>query len=207
MTTPNLHWLMAQLSSHLDSSLLRPGGWRRVRGDWSRPQVWCFWLLTFWCGLVGTQFAPRLNVLVFPLAIAAALALFVLGHILYRAAVAPLLARLGEAEPVPPPPSRGGPDVTYLTPPRPDYPPVALLRGQCGWVLLRLRIDARGRVRAFRVIEQAPRRTFEGAVADALLAARLPPGEEQEASALFVLVTPGPHAPEWAKARLPPPQS
>ncbi|MCI3131962.1 TonB family protein [Phenylobacterium aquaticum] len=137
-----------------------------------------------------------------PLGVAGALGLLFLGALVHQGVVAPLVASAAPVIEVPPPPPRSEPDETYLVRPRPSYPAVANLRGQCGWVRLRLRIDGRGLVHACQVVEQAPGRVFEKAILQALGHARFASGRPREGTALVIFVSEGDHTPDWAVERL-----
>lgn len=195
---------MAELDPPLVKSESFVPRWRAVRRWWPTPWGWGFWGLTFWNSLVLVRYASELEFLTFPLAIVASIALFAAAYLLYRAVVAPLVARRRSAVDVPPPPPRAEADATFLVPPQPVYPAVELLRGQCGWIHLRLRVDVQGRVRAYQVIDQAPRKVFQAAIAHSLQAARLPPGTSGEVSSVVTFVTPGANTPDWAAGRLNP---
>jgi TonB family protein len=91
---------------------------------------------------------------------------------------------------------------------RPDigYPWIAYARRQCGWVALRVSVDAQGLVQSYQIAAQAPGRTFEAEAARALAGGELPPDAAasgpREVKALITFVRPGPKTPPWALERL-----
>jgi hypothetical protein len=190
---------------------LREPKWRRIGPS---PWIWTVWVgLSFWLGLAILKVFPKLDLLVGAVALPAALiamlaVLFVIAvvRLAFGLVAGALIRRVWPPVPTDPPPSLGDPDedkAIYQRAPRPSYPFLANLRGQCGWVALRLRVDRTGRIRAYQATAQVPPRTFERAIAAGLAHARLAPASaERELATVVTFVTPGPGAPEWAQSRL-----
>lgn len=70
----------------------------------------------------------------------------------------------------------------------PDYPAAAFRRGQQGWVVVRLDVDAEGRTRNVRVVDSQPDGPFDGAARAAVRGWRFePPGEPGLTRCIVVL--------------------
>jgi hypothetical protein len=189
----------------------RPGGgvtetageWRRVRRrGWAL--ICLYWAVLFYEALVLTTTLKSHQLIGLLLSFPAAFLTLWLGMVGIH-----LVAWLGSSRfwppsEVPPPPEDDPPASTaYVEPPRPVYPIIARARGQCGWLKLGLRVDRRGRIRSFQVIDQAPGRIFEKAVAIALFATRLPPDPDaeplREMTTVVIFLTHSRMAPDWAR--------
>lgn len=164
------------------------------------------WIAVFYLAVLLLHFRPGLEEGAAPLAWLLMLALLLAATSVLRFAmrlVGPVLAPPVET----PPPSPVATDAVYGRPPKPNYPPLAWARGQCGWVVLRLRVDASGRVSSYAVIDQAPGRTFERAVVRSLARARVevPMGAAAPSVVTTVVkfVSRKAHAPEWARTMAP----
>lgn len=181
-----------------------PEKWRRVPQAWRQPIMWVFWSLVFYAGLVISQVGDLEPIVTFPFALVAAFVTLWVGLLLLRFAVAPLVARLSPAvEATATPPPSDEPSIPYLVQPASQYPAFAQARRQCGWVRVALRISPAGRITAYRVVEQTPRRTFERAVVAGLHQARLPAApDHREMTSLITFVMPSDGAPPWALERL-----
>ncbi|WP_430421742.1 energy transducer TonB [Phenylobacterium sp.] len=180
-----------------------PARWRRVPGQLEHPIAWVFWAILIYTMLAIGFLLGDYFLLAFPIAIAVACAAIWLGHMLLWIGIAPFTARFWPAVTVHAPPASDSADAKYLTEPKIQYPAFAHARGQCGWVQVAMRVSADGQVLRYRIIAQAPARTFAATTARALSSARLPPGEGvREFTSVITFVLETPTAPEWARARL-----
>jgi hypothetical protein len=193
------------------------GQWRRLGRVRDRSQVlgiasWLIALILFGLTLNLGRALGDLGGLALPLGVAAAIGCLVLGTALAWSATW-VAARLFW-----PPSLVGAPpedfrDYTagredWVRPPAIRYPFVARARRQCGWVALRILVDARGRVQSYQIADQAPAWTFERAVLAGLgrgvLVAVPEAPAPRETKTLITFVSPGAASPEWALQRLPP---
>jgi hypothetical protein len=182
--------------------------WRSVRWQWPSGETWIAGSIIVYLMAVMWGVFPHLwlvgSIVAVPVG---ALAVYLLRG-LWALGIAPFIVRfLPPAQDVPPPPdnSEAATEV-FVRAPDINYPGLALAKGQCGWVVLRLRIDARGRIVAFRVGDQTPGRMFEAAVTSRLSMARLAPAKHadspREANTVIVFPAEGNVTPTWARARL-----
>lgn len=182
--------------------------WRSVRWQWPAGETWIVGAITIYLMALAWGLFPHLwlagALMAFPVA---ALVVHLLRG-LWARGIAPFFVRfLPPAQDVPPPPgTTEAATEIFVRAPLIQYPGIAFARGQCGWVVLRLRIDARGRVIAFRVGDQTPGRAFEAAVTSKLWTARLTPatrvGITREVDTVIVFPAEGNMTPPWARARL-----
>lgn len=185
------------------------GVWRRPRRS---PLSWgalAFWAAGFYAALVlsyGLHLPSPIAILLsFPIV----LLLWWGWPLLLAYVVRPAVERFLRPVEVPAPPeafrSAGGAEA-WVQPPRIVYPALAVVRGQSGWVALRVRRAKDGRIVGYQVSAQAPARMFEKAVARGLNHARLGPpkdgAEEDEAKTLVSFAAPGRGLPHWLR---PPP--
>ena len=190
--------------------------WRRAGTPHPVLAIWA-WVLPLIGSLMAGEALVRLGVdrsvapyAGIPLGILAGLLMFAALGVGLKLAT----ARVGRWFPAPvetrPPPNdfEHGADVArFVRAPRAFYPAWASGRRQCGWVALQLRVGRDGRIRQYRVVDQAPGRTFEAAAVRDLRRARLgpPDGGQQvhELKIVMTFVTPRDDAPDWVSARLP----
>jgi TonB family protein len=137
------------------------------------------WMLAFYCALLTQHFLPALKEMAIPIGLVVALLAVIAASVAFRMAVALTAPLFGRAVETPPPPVFAGEvaQAVYRRPPRIVFPAAAEARGQCGWVVLWLRVDPTGRIASYAVIGQAPGRIFERAVARSLVRARVEPPE------------------------------
>jgi TonB family protein len=148
--------------------------WRSTTWRWPSAAAWRFWAISIFIALAIEQLFPQLDVAAFVIALPLGFCVNAAVFWLWYALVAPVIARFGPpAVPVRPPPATREGDEAWTRPPRPVYPALARARGQEGWITFDLRVDRRGRVRAYRITDAAPPRIFLAAVADALPGARV----------------------------------
>lgn len=184
------------------------GRWRNVRRFWATPQEWALILLCIYMSFAASALLGRLGFLGFPVAIVGLVVLVVAFDILIRFGLAATIRKVWPPVPTAPPPVDPDirPDLSFVTPPRPNYPAFAQARGQCGWILLKLDYDRDGRIHRYRCEAQAPGRAFEFAAAESLRDARLPADAaapiSRQSRFLMSFVLDGPDAPEWARSRL-----
>lgn len=193
-----------------DLVVVRPASnrWRSVRWRWPPGEDWIVYAVVVYLTAVTWGLFPHLWLAGFLVSLPAAVLVLHLLRGLWAMVIAPRIVRyFPPAVDVPAPPSQ--PDdmmETFIRAPLINYPGLAFAQGQCGWVVLRLRIDAKGRIIAFKVGEQTPGRVFEEAVTSSLSTARLAPAHlgarPREADTVFVFPTEGKATPTWARARL-----
>jgi len=176
------------------------GPWHPVRRLPPPLLTWVYWGLAFYVALVLLRLIPGLAEGALLLAPFAALTLILFGQAAFRL----IVVRLPHSRPAPtpPPPEGGVPTAAWQQAPRLMYPSLSLARGQCGWVALRCRAAADGKLLAYQIVDQAPNRVFEREVVQGLIAARAPAEAAPEFFTVISFVTAGPDAPDWAHARL-----
>jgi len=121
--------------------------------------VWCsFAMAELWPGT--GKFPPLFVILSF---VATAL-VFCLGYYLYFILANVIGRRMQPREVAEPPVAAATAKLPFSVAPKPTYPVFACARRQEGWVHVELRIGTDGKVSAYRILSQAPGRTFEQSV-------------------------------------------
>lgn len=193
-----------------DPVVVRPASsrWRSVRWRWPTREDGIVYAVVVYLTAVTWGLFPHLWLAGFLVSLPASALVLHLLHGLWAMVIAPRIVRyFPPPVDVPAPPSQSDDMIeTFIRAPLINYPGLAFAQGQCGWVALRLRIDAKGRIIAFKVGEQAPGRVFEAAATSRLSTARLAPTNygacPREADTVIVFPTEGPATPAWAQARL-----